>query len=118
MHPGYALSSTTEAFNAECAKFRFIFSRLDYPTSLIDFAINNFLFRNSSANKAERNDDSYCSTIRIGLPFQDQVAANVVRRQLLCDLSYKIGSTLQPIFREQEIGARCCNQRNQAVNWE
>ena len=54
MHRAYALSSTTEAFNAECAKLRFIFSDLDYPVNLIDSAINNFLFRNSSANKAEK----------------------------------------------------------------
>ena len=54
IHRAYALSSTTDAFNAECVKLRSIFSRLDYPTSLIDSTINNFIFRNSSANKAER----------------------------------------------------------------
>ena len=36
LHRAYALSSTTEAFNEECAKLRSIFSRLDYPLSLID----------------------------------------------------------------------------------
>ena len=40
IHRAYALSSTTEAFNAECAKLRSIFSRLDYPMSLTDSAIN------------------------------------------------------------------------------
>ena len=30
-HCAYALSSSTEAFNEECAKLRSIFSRLDYP---------------------------------------------------------------------------------------
>ena len=54
IHRAYALSSTTKAFNAECAKLRSIFSRLDYPMSLIDSAIYNFLFRNTSGNKAER----------------------------------------------------------------
>ena len=44
IHRAYALSSTTAAFNSECAKLRSIFSRLDYPMSLIDSAINNFLF--------------------------------------------------------------------------
>ena len=68
IHRAYALSSTTEAFNAECAKLRSSFSRLDYPMSLIDSAINNFLLRNSSANKAESNDDS--STVRISLTFK------------------------------------------------
>ena len=101
IHRAYALWSTTEAFNTECAKLRSIFSRLDYPTSLIDSAINNFLFRNSSANNAERNDDS--STIRISLPFKDQVAANAVRKQLR-DLSHKIGPTLQPVFVSKKLG--------------
>ena len=62
----YALSSTTEAFKTECTKLRTIFSCLDYPMSLIDSAINNFLFQNSSANKAVRNNDD-SSTVRISL---------------------------------------------------
>ena len=36
----YALSSTTEAFDEECPKFRSIFSRIDYPWSLIDSVIS------------------------------------------------------------------------------
>ena len=65
-------------------------------------AINNFIFRNSSANKAERNHDD-SSTIRISLPFKDQAAANAVRKQL-CDLSHKIGPTLQPVFVSKKLG--------------
>ena len=107
IHRAYALSSTTEAFNAECAKLRSSFSRLDYPMGLIDSAINNFLLRNSSANKAESNDDS--STVRISLPFKDQVAANAVRKQsrdlsYLSYLSYKIGPILQPVFVSKKLG--------------
>ena len=102
IHRAYALSSTTEAFNTECAKQRSIFSRLAYPTSLIGSAINNFLFRNSSANKAERNTDD-SSTIRISLPFKDQVAANAVWKQLR-DLSHKTGPTLQPVFVSKKLG--------------
>ena len=102
IHRAHALSSTTEAFNTECAKLRSIFSRLDYPTSLIDSAINNFLFRNSSANKAGRNNDD-SSTITISLPFKDQVAANAVRKQFR-DLSHKIGPTLQQVFVSKKLG--------------
>ena len=102
IHRAYALSSTTEAFNAECAKLPSIFSRLDYPMSLIDSAINNLLFRNSLANTAERNNDG-SRTVRIGLPFKDQVAANAVQKQL-CDLSHKIGPTLQPVFLSKKFG--------------
>ena len=85
-----------------CAKLRSMFSRLDYPMSLTDSAINNFLRRNSSANKAERNNDDN-STVRISLTFKDQVAANAVRKQLR-DLCHKIGPTLQPVFVGKKLG--------------
>ena len=51
-------------------------------------------------NKAVRNDDS--STVRISLPFKDQVAANVVRKQLH-DLSFKISPTLKPAFVSKKL---------------
>ena len=51
------LSSTAEAFNKECAKVRSIFSRLDYPWSLIDSVISNFDSRKSSLSITERNAD-------------------------------------------------------------
>jgi len=70
--------------------------------SLIDYTINNFLFRNSSADKAERNNDD-SSTVRISLPFKDQVAANAVRKQLR-DLSHNIGPILQPVFVSKKLG--------------
>ena len=88
IHRAYALLSTTEAFNTECAKLRSIFSRLDYPVRLINSAINNFLFWNSSANTVVRNNDD-SSTVRISLTFKDQVAANAVRKQLR-DLNHKM----------------------------
>ena len=61
LHRAYALSSTTEPFNEEYAKLRSIFSRLDYPWSLIDSVISNFISsfhsRNPSVSVAERNTD-------------------------------------------------------------
>ena len=70
--------------------------------SLIDSAINNFIFRNTSAKKAERNNDEG-NTVRISLPFKDQVAAYAVRKQLR-DLSHKIGPTMQPVFMNKKLG--------------
>ena len=52
-----ALSSTTEAFNEECAKLHSIFSRLDYPWSLTESVISNFDPRNHSVSITERNTD-------------------------------------------------------------
>ena len=69
---------------------------------LIDSAINNVLFRNASAGTAERNTDDN-STVRISLPFKDQVAADAVRKQSH-DLSHKILPALQPIFVSKKLG--------------
>ena len=102
LHRAYALSSTTEAFNEECAKLRrSIFSGLDYPWSLIDSVISNFVSRKPSVGTAERNADE-SNIVRINLPFKDQVSANSVRRQLR-DLSNKIGLAFAASFCKQEI---------------
>ena len=83
LYRAHALSSTTEAFNEECAKLRSIFSRLDYPIGLVNSTINMF-----TLSKPEKKIDDG-NIIRIVLPFKDQIAANAVRRQLR-DLSRKI----------------------------
>ena len=101
LHRAYALSSTTQAFDEECAKLRSIFSRLDYPWSLIDSVISNFVSRKPSVGTTERNvDDS--NIIRINLPFKDQVSAHSVRRQLR-DLSNKIDLPLQSVFVSKKL---------------
>ena len=60
-------------------KLRSIFSRLDNPMGLTDSAINNLIFRNASASTAKRNADDR-GTVRISLPFKDQVAPDAVRK--------------------------------------
>ena len=77
LHRAYALSSTTEAFNEECAKLRSIFSRLDYPWSLTDSVISKFDSRNPSVSIAERNTEE-SNIVRINVPFKDQISANAV----------------------------------------
>ena len=89
-------------FNEECAKLRSIFSRLDYPWSLIESVISNFVSRNPSARIAERNITDESNIVRISLPFKDQVSASAIRRQLR-DLSHKISSTLQPVFVARKL---------------
>ena len=96
LHRAHALSSTTEAFNEECTKLRSIFSRLDYPICFVNSTINMF-----TLSKPEKKIDDV-NTIRIVLPFKDQIAANAVRRQLR-DLSRKICVTLQPIFVSKKL---------------
>lgn len=80
---------------------RSIFSRLDYPCSLIASVISNFVSRKPSIGTAKRNADE-SNLVRINLPFKDQVSANSVRRQL-CDLSSKIGLVLQPGFVSKKL---------------
>ena len=76
-HRAYALSSTT--FNEECAKLRSIFSRLDYPWSLIDSVIANFVYRKPSVGTAGGNADE-SNIVRINPPFKDQVSPSPVWR--------------------------------------
>ena len=101
LHRAYELSSTAEAFNEECAKLRSVFSRLDYPRSLIDSVISNFDSRKPSVSIAERNADE-SNIVRIHLTFKDQVSANSVQRQLR-DLSNKIGLALQAVFLSKKL---------------
>ena len=96
----YALSSTTEAFNQECTRLRSIFTRLDYPITIINSTINKFI-QNLSAGVRERQVEDG-RVLRVSLPFKDQTSANAVRRQMR-DLSHKIGSTLQPVFISKKL---------------
>ena len=57
-------------------------------------------FQNITTKPEKKTDDG--NTIRIVLPFKDQIAANAVRRQLR-DLSSKISVTLQPVFVSKKL---------------
>ena len=56
LHCAHALSSKTEAFNQDCAKLCFIFSRLDYAIGLINSTIN--IFAQNIATKPEKKTDA------------------------------------------------------------
>ena len=99
LHRAHALSSRTEAFNEECAKLHSMFSRLDYQIGLINSTVDMFI-QNIATQQEKKSDDAH--TIRIVLPFKDQIAANAPRRQL-CDLSSKIGVTIQAIFVSKKL---------------
>ena len=79
LHRAYALSSTTEAFNEECGKLRSIFSRLYCPIGLINST--TYMFIQNIATKPEKKTDDG-NTIRLVLPFKDQIAVNAVRRRV------------------------------------
>ena len=60
------------------------------------------MFIYSITTKPEKETDDG-NTIRMVLPFKDQIASNTIRRQLR-DLSNKIAVTLQPIFVSKKLG--------------
>ena len=70
--------------------------RVNRNSSEIHSTINMFIL-----SKPEKKIDDE-NTIRIVLPFKDQIAVNAVRRQLR-DLSRKICVTLQPIFVSKKL---------------
>ena len=92
----YRLSACWSYFSEECDRLRVIFSRLKYPQHLIDTTIKIFV-----ASKAEDQQpipapvDS--ATVRIVLPFKDEVSVDFVRKQLK-DLSQKTHTAIQPVF--------------------
>ena len=106
LHRAHALSSTTEAFNEECAKLRSIISRLDYPIGPVNSTINMFIL----SMPEKKIDDR--KTIRIVLPFKDQIAANAVRRQLRQKSQQKDLRHSAANFWEQKIGTRSQVERN------
>ena len=67
---------------------------------MINSTVNKFIRNISSGENDTRVEDN--SILRITLPHKDQTSANSVRRQMR-DLSYKIGTTLQPVFVSKKL---------------
>lgn len=65
----YALSSTTAAYNEECAKLRSIFFQLDYTIGLINSTINMFI-QNFVTKLGKKTYDG--NMITMVLLFKDQ----------------------------------------------
>ena len=59
LHRAYLLSSSTEAFNQECAKLHSIFSWLDYPIGLINSTINTFIQNIATKPEKKTNDGQH-----------------------------------------------------------
>ena len=97
IHRAYQLSSISSAFSAECNKVRSTFLNLDYPTDLINSAINKFL-RNINNIDAAKNTRDDSSIIMVPLPFKDQPSANSVKKQM------QDGVQGKPVFRSKKIG--------------
>ena len=79
----HCLSSSWTYFSDECDRLKTVFSRLKYPKHLVNSTIKSFVDskvcdQQQPLSAAQETDD----TIRVVLPFKDQISADIVRKQL------------------------------------
>ena len=80
-----------------------VFSRLKYPKHLINSTIKTFVDSKVSDQQQPLSPPQETdNTIRVVLPFKDQISADIVRKQLK-DLSLKVHTTIQPVFVSRKI---------------
>ena len=90
-------------FSDQCDRLKTVFSRLKYPKHLVNSTIRRFVdskvcYQQQPLSPSQETDD----TIRVVLPFKDQISADIVKKQLK-DLSLKVHTTIQPVFVSQKI---------------
>ncbi|XP_068749264.1 uncharacterized protein [Montipora capricornis] len=115
VHRATELSSTHQAFVDECRHLKSLFNHLGYPSSLVNRIIDKCDYHSTLDDKTKPAE-----TLRISIPFKDQVTANMVKRQMR-DLSSKISIDVQPIYtckkleqdlKLKEIKPRIVNQHS------
>ena len=86
VHRAKELSSTHQAFVDECRHLKSMFNHLGYPSSLMNGIIDECDYLSTLDAKTKSDE-----TLRVSIPFKDQVSANTVKRQMR-DLSSKIAA--------------------------
>ena len=99
----HRLSSSWSHFSDECDRLKTVFSRLKYPKHLVNSTIKSFVDskvcdQQQLLSPSKETDD----TVRVILPFKDQISADIVKKQLK-DLSLKVHTTIQPVFVSRKI---------------
>ena len=109
----YHLSSCWSHFSDECNRLKTAFSHLKYPKHLVNSNIKSLVDskvcdQQRPLSPAKETDD----TVRVVLPFKDQISADIVKEQLK-DLSLKVNTTIKPVFAsgkiEQELNVKKAN---------
>ena len=77
VHRAKELSSTHQAFVDECMHLKSMFHYLGYPSSLVN-CISGKCDYSSTPDTETKSDE----TLRVSIPFKDQVSANMVKRQM------------------------------------
>ena len=80
-----------------------VFSKLKYPKHIVNSTIKSFVDskvcdQQQPLSPSQETDD----TIRVVLPFKDQISADIVKKQLKY-LSLKVHTTIQPVFVSRKI---------------
>ena len=99
----HRLSSSWSHFSDECDRLKTVFSRLKYPKHLVNSTIKSFVDskvcdHQQLLSPSKEPDD----TVRVILPFKDQISADIVKKQLK-DLSLKVHTTIQSVFVSRKI---------------
>ena len=97
VHRAKELSSTHQAFVDECRRLKSMFNHLGYPSSLMNGIIDKCDYLSTLDAKTKSDE-----TLRVSIPFKEQVSANTVKRQMR-DLSSKIGIDVQPIYTSEKL---------------
>ena len=84
-------------------RLKTVFSRLKYPKHLVNSTIKSFIDskvcdRQRPLSPPQETGD----TIRVVLPFKDQISGDIVKKQLK-DVSLKVYTTIQPVFVSRKI---------------
>ena len=79
----HRLSSSWSDFSDECDRLKIVFSRVKFPKHLINCTIKSFVDskaydQQQLLSPSKETDD----TVRVILPFRDQISADIVRKQL------------------------------------
>ena len=99
----HRLSSSWTHFSDECDRLKTVISLLKYPKHLVNSTIRSFVDskvcdQQKPLPPSQKTDD----TIRVVLPFKDQISADILKKRLK-DLSLKVHTTIQPVFVSRKI---------------
>ena len=106
LNRAFKLSSNWKLFHQECERLKKTFVRLQYPESLVETTIRQFVeakvVTGNACPQQQQAPSRQEVPIRVVLPYKDQKAANSVRRQL-SDLSRKINTEIRPVYTSRKI---------------
>ena len=106
LNRAFKLSTNWNLSHQECERLKETFARLQYPESLVETTIQQFVeakvVTGNACPQQQQAPSQQEVPIRVVLPYKDQKAANSVRRQL-SDLSPKINTEIRSVYTSRKI---------------